>query len=374
MLQRRKTPKFAASAPRNDNGIGARNSSAKQSSTNSTLIGFALGVIVTIIANSFEFELSPNSYTYMQENQNLATATATHSENNASANQNRNSNDFHAVSIYSKATETQPIETKSTYSQAKQDLIVLAMMKANDEKVAKNGHGENANANAALRTTNNNKSDKSGKKYFVDLAANDAIVLSNSYLLEKHGWDGLCLEPNPMYWYRLASYRTCNIVGAFVGGKAQEDGKEVDVVLSNGVFGGIAGEGMDNKKEASQEKRNLVSIFTVFQEHNVPTTIDYFSLDVEGAETIVMNDFPWHKYKFKFMTIERPKDDLKVMLVKNGYKQVVDITTWGETLWIHEASVALTQADIDAVMDQQGLRCGRWIHQKCEFAAPSSST
>ena len=367
MLQRRKTSKLAASARNdNDNGIGARKSSAKQSSTTSTLIGFALGVIVTIIANSFVF--SPDSYTYMQENQNIATAT--HSEDDASAKQNGSSNDFHAVSIYSKAAETQPIETKSTYSQAKQDLIVLAMMKANDEKVAKNGHGENANT--ALRTTNN-KNDNGGKKYFVDLAANDAIVLSNSYLLEKHGWDGLCLEPNPMYWYRLASYRTCNIVGAFVGGKAQEDGKEVDVVLSNGVFGGIAGEGMDNKKEASQEKRNLVSIFTVFQEHNVPTTIDYFSLDVEGAETIVMNDFPWYKYKFKFMTIERPKDDLKAMLVKNGYKQVVDITTWGETLWIHEASVALTQADIDAVMDQGGLRCGRWIHQKCEFAAPSST-
>lgn len=33
--------------------------------------------------------------------------------------------------------------------------------------------------------------------YFIDLAANDAKDLTNTLALERHGWKGLCVEPNP---------------------------------------------------------------------------------------------------------------------------------------------------------------------------------
>mmetsp|Transcript_11941 Transcript_11941/g.17906 ORF Transcript_11941/g.17906 Transcript_11941/m.17906 type:complete len:127 (-) Transcript_11941:223-603(-) len=117
---------------------------------------------------------------------------------------------------------------------------------------------------------------------------------------------------------------------------------------------------MDNKpKELSAagskmkiEKRNLVSIQTVFRNTNVPSTIDYFSLDVEGAESIVMADFPWKSYSFKFITIERPKDDLIQLLVRNGYKKALNITDWGETLWVNTKEVLLTQVEIEDIVKQ----------------------
>ena len=53
--------------------------------------------------------------------------------------------------------------------------------------------------------------------FYIDLAANDAIRISNTYALEKYfGWKGLCLEPNPVYWSGLA-YRNCEVVAAVVG-------------------------------------------------------------------------------------------------------------------------------------------------------------
>lgn len=258
---------------------------------------------------------------------------------------------FHPVFVYSQATSTRKPKEMPTYSQAKQDMLVLALMDANDEKIRES-------QGPSLRST------PRSNRYFVDLASNDATVFSNSYLLEKNGWNGLCLEPNPIYWYGLAAYRKCTIVGAFVGGTQEEDGKEVDVQLSNGVFGGIVGEGMDNNDKKKNEKRNLVSILTVFQETNVPKIIDYFSLDVEGAETIVMDKFPWGSYKFKFITIERPKDDLKNMLEANGYIQAMEVTDWGETLWIHEESVALTKKEINDFVDKNNLRC-TWKKGAC---------
>jgi hypothetical protein len=54
--------------------------------------------------------------------------------------------------------------------------------------------------------------------YFIDLAANDAVQLSNTYALERfYHWKGVCIEPNPMYWYNLTAFRTCVIIGAVVG-------------------------------------------------------------------------------------------------------------------------------------------------------------
>lgn len=212
------------------------------------------------------------------------------------------------------------------YSQAKQDTLVLALTKANDEVEGNEGR----------------------VPFFVDLAANDAIILSNSLLLEKNNWNGVCFEPNPMYWYRLSTYRTCTILGTFVGGTPDQDGKEVDVILSNAVYGGIVGEGMDNHKK-SEEKRNLVSIATAFQEANIPAVIDYFSLDVEGAETLVMRNFPWDDYKFKFITIERPRMDLMELLTSHGYKKVMTIADFGETLWAHMETVAISEEVIKMV-------------------------
>ena len=53
--------------------------------------------------------------------------------------------------------------------------------------------------------------------FFVDLAANDAVSLSNTLMLERDlDWQGLCIEPNPGYWKDLAR-RKCKLVAAVVG-------------------------------------------------------------------------------------------------------------------------------------------------------------
>lgn len=175
------------------------------------------------------------------------------------------------------------------------------------------------------------------KNFFVDLAAFDPHSLSNTYLLEKNGWEGLCIEPNSAYWYDLATYRNCTIVGALVGGTEEEEGKVVDVKFGGDpAVAGIVDIKFDNKGQADA-KRNIVSIGTVFREAKVPSIIDYLSLDVEGAETFVMAKFPWDKYRIRFMTIERAKDDLVALLNENGYQMLEKIANYGETIWVHKS-------------------------------------
>lgn len=111
------------------------------------------------------------------------------------------------------------------------------------------------------------------KGYFVDLAANDAYTLSNTYGLEKElDWQGLCIEANPRYWRNL-SFRNCHVAAAVVGTARME---KVQFNLQ-GVLGGIVGDGFDNSEEAAKHPTpffttTLKEIFALYQ---TPILIDY---------------------------------------------------------------------------------------------------
>ena len=235
---------------------------------------------------------------------------------------------FNPIFVYSNSiTAAAEIPAKRGYAQVLQDKVVSALITA-------------SSSNDGKTTTTKEEQ----PFFFVDLAANHYRELSNTLLLERNGWKGLCIEGNPMYWYELARYRNCTIIGAFVGGKEKDDGTQVEVVLVRGVEGGIAAKGMDNPANPNRkrENRDLVSILTIFKETKTPNTIDYFSLDVEGAESLVMEDFPWDEYTFRYLTIERPKDDLKATLQTQGYVHVAVLGTFGEELWMNTKHAGLS--------------------------------
>jgi len=169
--------------------------------------------------------------------------------------------------------------------------------------------------------------------YFIDLAANHAWDLSNTLALEARGWNGLCIEPNPMYWYGL-SHRKCTVIGALVGGPQIQQVK----VKFRGVYGGIAGRMDDTmakrkrEPDVGTEQRYTTPFPELLQQYNVPKVIDYLSLDVEGAEYLVMQYFPFEEYIIKLVSIERPSEELKNLLEKNGYLFLKDLAWWGETL------------------------------------------
>ncbi|KAL9178456.1 hypothetical protein ACHAXT_003786 [Thalassiosira profunda] len=252
---------------------------------------------------------------------------------------------FHPIYVYSR---TNLPGFAGKYSQSSQDSLIVKLLEVY--------HAKTKNF--------------TGTPFFVDLAANHPLVHSNTYSLERRGWNGVCLEPNPIYWYGLASHRTCVIIGAFVGGPEEEDGKEVGVVLSRGVTGGIVADGLDNAGRQSEEKRNLVSMATVFRQANVPSVIDYFSLDVEGAEYLVMKDFPWHDYTFSFITIERANKKLRALLASKGYVLTRIISDFGESLWIHN-TIQLSENEINDVC--KGLDIPSYSAEPSQWKLPRLS-
>jgi Methyltransferase FkbM domain len=189
--------------------------------------------------------------------------------------------------------------------------------------------------------------------YFIDLAANDARQYSNTLALEQyHAWRGLCIEPNPVYWYRL-SHRQCTVVAALVGEASTTRALDSTTFATDqlvpvkfrGVFGGMLSkidEKLANTKhepDAPTEYRYTVSLREILERFQVPRTIDYLSLDIEGMEFMVMEHFPFDRYVVKIMTVERPKVRLRKLLKEQGYLLVKHLATaWGETLWVHNST------------------------------------
>jgi Methyltransferase FkbM domain len=220
----------------------------------------------------------------------------------------------------------------TTFAQANQDYVILALLR-----------------------------NKTGG-YFIDLASNDATILSNTYRLERyHGWKGICMEPNPIYWSNLTSLRRCSVVGAVVGN--EERMHEVYFRFDAKIQGGITGAAFDNgiQFRGVSVPKYTVPLAEVLQRFQAPKYIDYLSLDVEGAEEYILQHFstwqPKDGYTIALMTVERPKRTLEKLLESRGYVMLRKVTHWGETLWAHSSVVPTLDTDaMEAILTKAAIK------------------
>ena len=76
----------------------------------------------------------------------------------------------------------------------------------------------------------------------------------------------------------------------------------------------------------------------VLDHFNAPKIIDYLSLDVEGAEERILSNFPFNKYTFLAMTIERPTPKLEKILFDNDYVFVMKSKKLQyDTFYVHKS-------------------------------------
>lgn len=184
--------------------------------------------------------------------------------------------------------------------------------------------------------------DHKRKGFFLELGAYDGFGISNTYILEKkYGWSGICIEPDPINFAKLVKQRNCICVQACVDG-AQRDVR----YLYDGAQGGIIDGDTDITPETSRlrierarKEGSLANIQTktlhqILKEHDAPRIIDFFSFDVEGAETRILRDFPFDKYIFQSLIIERTSEELNEILFRNGYRFVQ--LRVGDSFYVHE--------------------------------------
>jgi len=173
--------------------------------------------------------------------------------------------------------------------------------------------------------------------YFLDIGAHDGISMSNTYLMEsKYFWRGICIEADPTTFEKLKKNRSTVCVNVCLD---KEEG-EVSFV-SNSYRGGIVDQDVDNKEAGTKWTITLRTkpLISVLKEHCAPKTIDYMSIDVEGAEERILSRFDFNEYRFLCITIERPTDLLRDLLKSHGYILLKDIPGL-DCFYIHQTFLA----------------------------------
>lgn len=153
--------------------------------------------------------------------------------------------------------------------------------------------------------------------YFLEVGAYDGIQTSNTYFLEKElGWSGICIEANPSVFNSLALNRkslNLNVavsnyegVGMFLGDAISTDGRGVNV--------------------------DFDTLNNILKKNKAPEIVDYLSIDIEGHEFTVLEDFDFSKWHINCMTVEHnlymngptEKEKLFELLSNKGFIREVE--------------------------------------------------
>ncbi|MDH3943092.1 MAG: FkbM family methyltransferase [Anaerolineae bacterium] len=156
-----------------------------------------------------------------------------------------------------------------------------------------------------------------GKKnngFFIDVGAFDGVYLSNTYLFELMGWEGICIEPHPSSFEKCKENRPNSICihAACVGDNSIEQITFYSEEL--GFLSGLSNREEELRKRYKGRNKNfagyeeiLVPSFTlndILTSQNQYSPIDFVSIDVEGAEIDVLKGFDIQKYQPSVLLIE----------------------------------------------------------------------
>lgn len=169
--------------------------------------------------------------------------------------------------------------------------------------------------------------DKKKDGVFIDIGAYDGITFSNSYFFEKSSnWSGLCFEPNPIIFKKLAEARNCTLIngGASVNNDTltyKRFSGNQDLEMLSGFSDFFSEEQLLRiEKELSEEKNSSTEIIQIqtyslnelLKEKQI-SKIDYCSIDTEGGEFDILKTINFDDNYFSTLSVEDNYDAEQVI-------------------------------------------------------------
>lgn len=162
--------------------------------------------------------------------------------------------------------------------------------------------------------------------FFIDIGASHPIQSNNSYFFESIGWSGLCFDQ--------IDYNDELTDGRFKIKNPCEFSKFSDIRKSKLILG-----------DARCHDYNKL-----FVEENVPSIIDYLSIDVDEYTLTVLEKIPFQSHQYKVITIE------------HDWYRFGDSLRIEQRRILNDAGYYLLCADVDGACDNKTFFEDWWIN------------
>jgi FkbM family methyltransferase len=169
---------------------------------------------------------------------------------------------------------------------------------------------------------------------FLEIGADDGIDKSNTLFFEETlGWTGICVEPSYERFKLLEKNRKCICENIALSNKTGE-ATFLDIKGWGKGLSGIIEDYCDNHKnriffecqDENNKGKEIIKVKTdllnnILLKHNL-YEIDFCTIDTEGSEYSILENFNFDKFLIKIFVIENNygNDNVKNLLVKNNYK------------------------------------------------------
>lgn len=177
--------------------------------------------------------------------------------------------------------------------------------------------------------------------FYVDLGAYDGITSSKTKMFEDLGWDGICVEPNPVVYQKLKQNRKCKCLNFGIGREnkdepfvklTRKDGESnnwevascfleyVPVRLARMIIGGIG----TNQTNCELIIIRSHTVTDLFNEYVIQKNINLLTVDVEGTENDIIKSIDYNKYLIDCIMLEYHDytSDLDDFLITKDYYKV----------------------------------------------------
>ena len=178
---------------------------------------------------------------------------------------------------------------------------------------------------------------------FVDVGANDPFKLSNTYLFELNGWNGIAIEPQKQIQKLWQNNRKTPCFD-FVLGEIEKDIVFFESNTKHELSGVKDFNKLNNVLDKNQVIKKQIRLDSLLEENNI-LKVDYLSIDVEGYELEVLkgidfdkinidiidieNDFNFTLLKIpligKYLSSKFGRDEIRKFLKSKNYKQILRI-------------------------------------------------
>lgn len=169
---------------------------------------------------------------------------------------------------------------------------------------------------------------------FVEFGVCDGIFLSNSFILEKkYNWSGVVCEPLKSFQTKLSQNRNCSIDHRAVYSSSNLT-VEFREILENKELSGIGFSFLADNHEITRNENYIsypvktISLTDLLEYYDIPTSIDFISIDTEGSEFDILSNFNFDKYDVDIFTVEHnyihsKRTEIKNLMEKNSYTRIL---------------------------------------------------